>query len=559
MPKSSKTSQQQYSQKFAGNKRAPLQHQNLLEEVNQTLKITKTNYSRNIVVILAEVDITPNESIFLRYLSLSLSNTQRFLNENSKINYQKNPRFLEDFKSLALQNKEPFSLRLNCETTSHVLEYPAKGLNCYHAECFDLKTFLVMVNSQSISSKWKCPICKGKVLLSEIIIDHDTIREIKSLKEDLENEIYRENQKRWKEKASKQSLPYSTFKELRLTVLYNVKNREINREIISQISPGIGQDKSIFISSFSCDITMNEEDFIKSRFNQQKIILESKILEWSKFNSAQITQKKIDFFRNNSTKPFKGLNLSQVCTLIQKYSNLDFSKIEIDRVIRRPNTRKDIEKNYNLNFEQLNQELNVFTNIVSSIFEDLKSIKLLQILIHFSSQKLDLLKPEFSPSLDLSLLFEFMINFAIHKAQPIKINEGKYEEEIFKNLGLMMSVFIDTMGYQFIKNSDDLMRLGKAMMGSFPRFFSYFIEFKAIKDLYPLRNHQILYFFLHFTEGQNLLLPSAVILKRVLSGSYETTKYAFFAWYSIFLRVELLLNKDDSVLKKLTSEAYILL
>lgn len=60
--------------------------------------------------------------------------------------------------------KQDTSARV-CPITLQNIEYPGKGENCLHDECFDLKSYLDLCNA---SGNWSCPICRYWTFLSFI-------------------------------------------------------------------------------------------------------------------------------------------------------------------------------------------------------------------------------------------------------------------------------------------------------------------------------------------------------------------------------------------------------
>ena len=39
-----------------------------------------------------------------------------------------------------------------------LIETPVRGTRCNHGQCFDLRTFLGLMNAQKYRT-WKCPVC----------------------------------------------------------------------------------------------------------------------------------------------------------------------------------------------------------------------------------------------------------------------------------------------------------------------------------------------------------------------------------------------------------------
>lgn len=50
------------------------------------------------------------------------------------------------------------------------MDLPSRGLNCLHKDCYDVSRFL-LINKESESGRWKCPICAKPTFKDDLIID----------------------------------------------------------------------------------------------------------------------------------------------------------------------------------------------------------------------------------------------------------------------------------------------------------------------------------------------------------------------------------------------------
>jgi hypothetical protein len=57
---------------------------------------------------------------------------------------------------------------LICKITYTMIKHPARGVNCTHLDCFNLKYFLQTMEQNSVR-KWICPICRKKC--NQFVID----------------------------------------------------------------------------------------------------------------------------------------------------------------------------------------------------------------------------------------------------------------------------------------------------------------------------------------------------------------------------------------------------
>ena len=74
-----------------------------------------------------------------------------------------------------------------------MLNIPARGSVCKHAQCFDLESYVSMNRKSTASAKnrWKCPLCWKSVPLESVIVDEfvETILEEARRNDDEEDEI----------------------------------------------------------------------------------------------------------------------------------------------------------------------------------------------------------------------------------------------------------------------------------------------------------------------------------------------------------------------------------
>ncbi len=61
-----------------------------------------------------------------------------------------------------------YKLSLICPLTKKKLELPARGTNCQHLECFDLRSYLSLTHDSILTN---CPICKSYFVKSTLRID----------------------------------------------------------------------------------------------------------------------------------------------------------------------------------------------------------------------------------------------------------------------------------------------------------------------------------------------------------------------------------------------------
>jgi hypothetical protein len=63
-------------------------------------------------------------------------------------------------------NVNEYGLSVYSPISGGLLKYPGRGVNCNHAECFDLKEFLKICSS---SRSWNCPICGKPTHVEDLI------------------------------------------------------------------------------------------------------------------------------------------------------------------------------------------------------------------------------------------------------------------------------------------------------------------------------------------------------------------------------------------------------
>lgn len=60
------------------------------------------------------------------------------------------------------------------------MKHPARGIQCKHKQCFDLKQYLVKTN---ITKNAMCPICMGKIPINELVYSRETEKYISQMLE----------------------------------------------------------------------------------------------------------------------------------------------------------------------------------------------------------------------------------------------------------------------------------------------------------------------------------------------------------------------------------------
>mmetsp|Transcript_27178 Transcript_27178/g.44317 ORF Transcript_27178/g.44317 Transcript_27178/m.44317 type:complete len:1062 (+) Transcript_27178:111-3296(+) len=72
-------------------------------------------------------------------------------------------------------------MSLRCPLSYKRMEVPAKGTNCRHRQCFDLKAFLEFSHQQHV---WQCPVCQVPLPFTKLVIDDFTSRVLQVLSPD---------------------------------------------------------------------------------------------------------------------------------------------------------------------------------------------------------------------------------------------------------------------------------------------------------------------------------------------------------------------------------------
>lgn len=110
----------------------------------------------------------------------------------------------KSMESYADVNVESMFVALKDPLTFKRIEWPIRGTDCTHLQCFDAMTFLLM-NEQK--PKWKCPLCDKKVKFENIEVDEYFLNILKSpdLSKECEEVILQQDGS-WTEK---QTIKYS--------------------------------------------------------------------------------------------------------------------------------------------------------------------------------------------------------------------------------------------------------------------------------------------------------------------------------------------------------------
>lgn len=78
---------------------------------------------------------------------------------------------------------------LFCPITGKLMKFPGRGVKCTHQQCFDIKTFLKIVNK---SGRSFCPICQKRIEISELVVSKfafDAVNNIREISSESENVV----------------------------------------------------------------------------------------------------------------------------------------------------------------------------------------------------------------------------------------------------------------------------------------------------------------------------------------------------------------------------------
>ena len=103
---------------------------------------------------------------------------QPFLIEAMAVQYTEYSKIIENIRNLPpVEEKiEPGTVSLLDPITGRLMNNPCRGIECQHNNCFEMKTFLKISNS---NHKWYCPICKQHLPLDKLIFSHRTYEMIR--------------------------------------------------------------------------------------------------------------------------------------------------------------------------------------------------------------------------------------------------------------------------------------------------------------------------------------------------------------------------------------------
>ena len=110
----------------------------------------------------AVIGVAVAQTVEYKEIAKEIAHKNKLSMEESKRKYDELRQNDLEF-SVGISIKDPMS--------SFTLYMPARGLYCDHISCFDLMNFLNFNKTNYNNSRWKCPLCKSVLNITEIVID----------------------------------------------------------------------------------------------------------------------------------------------------------------------------------------------------------------------------------------------------------------------------------------------------------------------------------------------------------------------------------------------------
>ena len=112
--------------------------------------------------------------------SVELKELAKEVARKNRLNIEAAKKKYEDLKQTDFEFLSGISIR--DPLTSFLLYMPVRGFNCEHISCFDLMNFLRFHKTNYHSSRWKCPLCKTTLNITELVIDLHLYKILKDIR-----------------------------------------------------------------------------------------------------------------------------------------------------------------------------------------------------------------------------------------------------------------------------------------------------------------------------------------------------------------------------------------
>ena len=117
-----------------------------------------------------------------------------------------------------------YKLSLLCPLTKKRLQLPARGTNCQHLECFDLRSYLSLTHNSILTN---CPICKSYFVKSTLRIDKFTLKILSDANSTGLSEVNIDRTGNWVKVGENRKIQKQSFEE---TIL--IENDTANETIV---------------------------------------------------------------------------------------------------------------------------------------------------------------------------------------------------------------------------------------------------------------------------------------------------------------------------------------
>ncbi|PAA54158.1 hypothetical protein BOX15_Mlig020144g1, partial [Macrostomum lignano] len=87
------------------------------------------------------------------------------------------------------------ALSLRCPISNHRIDLPARGSDCHHAQCFDLRTYL---ERNANFNTWRCPVCQKSAQLSGLEIDEFIFGLLEETRSSMVDRVLLDRDCRWR-------------------------------------------------------------------------------------------------------------------------------------------------------------------------------------------------------------------------------------------------------------------------------------------------------------------------------------------------------------------------
>ena len=157
----------------------------IIQSLSPDAKTRCIYWPKSLVILINNIPIKNRGAYLLPFIDITKYATtgvvnifcdqesQNYLLSAIQVKYMKYDEIIEEIKTQRVSS-DPVDGIPQClidPTTGRLIQYPGRGKQCMHSQCFDLKEYLKTANA---SHQWICPICRMQLPVQNLVFPQTT-------------------------------------------------------------------------------------------------------------------------------------------------------------------------------------------------------------------------------------------------------------------------------------------------------------------------------------------------------------------------------------------------